>query len=890
MKNVCKVIVLALLLSLPNRLLFSINIKLLKGTHDILQGEDTYYAPFWGLVFIEEGIAEDLYDLSPKQIVSSLKDTFASLKGDDDFKDKKIALLRRVGDIKNTGTQNLIESLFHKVGGTFNVTVLKENPVSFLNAEDIGFLLQKIKMRSFYRNLISDKLTKKAKITDEEYQNLLRAFNVADSGAKTFNSFSTNRLVFIDRIFDECLKVKLLKDPALSKAWNQFVSSVKISLEECDSKNKEALYPQYTTQGILLGYMLQKIATKGELEEYFSSFLGRAVVLPGVEYSLQEMNELADKPVDFKSIPEFADFICSSIYLKNYDAALPKIAINKKVFYESVDFTDCVENALRMICNIVTYDQSKKTFGNNVPLSELLTSFYGVPLHSDASEVANIAVHQAWMELLENIPGVKYAKLKLKDDTHYFDSAIDEFNGEEFAGFIPMVDIDASLPKKNISIGKRVFTCYKKVIGQETFLLVPHGSELHCFEVHAFLSNIVFLLDYLFELHVVLNSSDIFSDNFVSRYFLPIFKKLGLSTDSDEWKYKDFLIDISIYKGRNQFVLQLKSIHAEVFVPSTKKIMPSYIGKDLYASYPTQIAALVSLYGVDINRLYDLVGSNLVALSQLIPFVDVRSNTAKLFMINDILDKKITSLGNFTEAMLLTLLNVSDQKTALDELFAQIQIASDLKLVKGFIPSYISMIHIMKIQSSKHEKQLSLYESFLQLLLVQKDDTFQEFIRNLEIALGSDFVDDVKKGLFIAKLALQRNLISSDKIPLFMKPIVFCLANKDSQIFEDTASILFAIVKSGAVAQVNMVRFMLGFAKHCVQNLNDTAPGINILSLLIRFGVIRDSDLIASFDTVKVNKNKSLKASGLVKIIDTSLGRLSSSPVRTKTVVEEIVD
>ena len=33
----------------------AINIKLLKGTHNILQGEDRYYSPVFGLPFVEGG-------------------------------------------------------------------------------------------------------------------------------------------------------------------------------------------------------------------------------------------------------------------------------------------------------------------------------------------------------------------------------------------------------------------------------------------------------------------------------------------------------------------------------------------------------------------------------------------------------------------------------------------------------------------------------------------------------------------------------------------------------------------------------------------------------------------------------------------------------------------
>lgn len=878
MKNSSKFFVFLYALSAYTSVLYSINVKLLKGTHDILQKEDQYYAPFWGLPFIEEGVAEDLYDLSSKQIRKALGDVVGLLEKERNLQDQKVVLLRNVTDLKNTGTQNLVESLFYKVGGTFNITILKNNPVSFLHAKDIGFLMQKIKLRAFYRNLILEKLAQKAKISSEEFENLLQAFDVLERGSKIFNSFSTNKLVFVDQVFGDCLKAKLLKDPSLGKAWGQFVSSLKISLQECDPRNQDAIYPQNTTQGILLGYMLQKVASKKDLEDYFSSFLGHPIELPSEEYTLQEMNAVVDQPVDFKSVQKFADFICSSIYLKNYDASLPKIAVNKNVFFQGVEFTDCVENALRMICNIVTYDQSKKTFENNIALSKLLTSFYAHSLSADVSEVENLQVHQAWMELLQDIPGVKYAKIKFKDSTDYFDSSVDEFDKEAFAGFIPMVTIDTTLPKKNILIGSQVFTCYRKTIGNQTYLLVPKDSNLHCFEAHAFLSNIVFLLDYLFDLKIVANVADIFSVDFMSRYFLPIIEKLGLSVHSDEWKYKDVLIDLPFYKGRDEFVLRLKSIHAEVFVPSTKKIMPSYIGQDLFPVYPAEVSALVSLYNVDIKRLYDIVGlHNYKQLYQLITFVDVRLADAKLFLINSILNQNVVLLHDYVESLLLTLSNFSDQKKALDILFDRLKNNSKLSLLKKFIYSYISMIRVMKIKNNKNIKELLLYESFLFLLLTtQSEDMIHDFLRKMETVLSSNSIGDVKQGLSIAQLALSYDLISDQNIVSFVKPIIFCLANANQDVFDDATAVLFSLVKSGAVNDVDMIRFMLMFAQHCVTVLDTLSPAVRIITLFINTGIIRNSDMITTFDSVKSNKNISIQRQGLEKIINKLLSGLGS--------------
>ena len=86
---------------------------------------------------------------------------------------------------------------------------MKENSAFLLKAKDIGVLLQKIKLRSFYYDKMS--LMTKAKVPDQMFHQMLRDFDVQEVEGKSWNSFKTNPKSFVDTIFDQYLKKHVLK-------------------------------------------------------------------------------------------------------------------------------------------------------------------------------------------------------------------------------------------------------------------------------------------------------------------------------------------------------------------------------------------------------------------------------------------------------------------------------------------------------------------------------------------------------------------------------------------------------------------------------------------------------------------------------------------------------
>ena len=72
-----------LFLSIFQQPLSAVNIKLLKDTHTILP--DTNYAPFRGLIFLEEDIAQQWYRLSPEFQIETVTKKAAEIRKLPDF-------------------------------------------------------------------------------------------------------------------------------------------------------------------------------------------------------------------------------------------------------------------------------------------------------------------------------------------------------------------------------------------------------------------------------------------------------------------------------------------------------------------------------------------------------------------------------------------------------------------------------------------------------------------------------------------------------------------------------------------------------------------------------------------------------------------------------------
>ncbi|MCX5924632.1 MAG: hypothetical protein NTZ68_04380 [Candidatus Dependentiae bacterium] len=115
----------------------AINIKLLKGTHTVVPAD---YSPVMGLSFLEWGIAEQWSKLNARSQAAQLKEV---LDKNPEAVSESPELAKFANELgKNSATENLIMSMFHIAGGTFNVTNADGNPVKYLDPKHIGKILR----------------------------------------------------------------------------------------------------------------------------------------------------------------------------------------------------------------------------------------------------------------------------------------------------------------------------------------------------------------------------------------------------------------------------------------------------------------------------------------------------------------------------------------------------------------------------------------------------------------------------------------------------------------------------------------------------------------------------------------------------------------------------
>jgi len=563
----------------------AINPKLLKGTHTLVSQK---YSPVMGLSFVEWGTAEQWYKFSAKIQAEQLKEALEKNSQAVSKNQYLQNLIKKLGSDKNSATENLILSMFHIAGGTFNVTNADGNPVKYLEPKHIGKLLSVLqkwsqasadpeKMTALKNEALSKKSEYDLKIKDLQKETsrlnakILTAkkdkkdVDVASLQAElklkneelvqnqallkkielALKDFAKNSLQ--QELLDMCMSFEFKNEQSAQffteKNWNNFVSSLVGSIQE--SMGASQSYAENTPEGILLGYMLQKSNTRDDLQNYFRGFLGdNTFVLPiNQEYDFDEISQILAAKTDASSFEQLGDLLSAYTYKELYASGLSKVVAQQPVEYKGIKFSDCMDTAIRMLANIVTYQKSEHRVGvvpEGLRLNEAVENFYESEngLCSDAAEVGNRKVHQAWTDVIENVPDCVYAKIgtglgEVAEIKH------------EFQGFMPVdhsftttaegkIEIDDTLYEPyHLQLGEKTYTLAQKKVGNLTYLIVPKESGLVCCEMRSNPLNLVTGLNYVFDLNLYSNFEQIFEPDFVSKNFVKICEKFDWKSTGD---------------------------------------------------------------------------------------------------------------------------------------------------------------------------------------------------------------------------------------------------------------------------------------------------------------------------------------------------------------------
>lgn len=664
---------------------YTINIKLLKGTHSIIP--DTNYSPFRGLIFIEEDIAEQWYRLSPNYQIKIINTTLDEIQQHseeyaenlDKIKNYATKMVTILQDIKNNGTEDLVMQMFHIAGEAFNVTQATNNPIRQLTPKHIGGIckiLHESTIQShlaqdpYYQQALITQIKTRQKLTDDDQKMgtpaLLQQYKkfITDKDGNILPVILQTYLK--TKLADYLLSLQLQKSSKSAfqkKDFNPFIDSLIKSLQECDPTNPDKMYADNTTQGILLGYMLAKSNDHLDLQEYFRGFLNNdSYTLPHDEYTNQELEQIAQTKPDLNNIDNFADYLCALVYKEKYMSALPKIVSNTSVAYQGNNFPDCVETMMRNLVNIITYDSQKQLLGQipaGLTANKQLQTFYNSKLNANPAAVNDTDVHRSWLRLVENKEGCSYNRLLVRGTQNHI-----EVRGE-CDGVIPLDTINKKLPKKEVIIAGKTYTVFEHKINSKTYWLVPTDGDLDCFELMPTLSNVIILLDTMFNLNLPhpvqtlinrLSSESIanqaIKNDFVASYFGKICKKLKWTIEKETHEQikllnnlpdQSVMITIELPSGE-MFDLELyDKAHGSININKETEfkdlITQDEFLKTNNANQAAIIASKAFRYYMDDNHATPILNS--VSIKELDKFITVINKDDRLKLINYVLENQI---------------------------------------------------------------------------------------------------------------------------------------------------------------------------------------------------------------------------------------------------------
>lgn len=582
------------------RKLHSLNIQFLKDTHTICPDAD--YAPVWGLIFIEKNIAQQWYKLASKRMSTEFSNALSAVSDP-----AKATILKILSDQKNTATENLVNFMFHLVGESFTITNVPSNPVRQFTPKHIGAILR----------IIMNHKNAESKVLEDSLEKYLLTLNLLNSEGQPF-------------------KAKYLRP---------FVQALVGSLKECRGPN--ALYSANTTQGLLLGYMLAKSNTRLDLQEYFRGLLGNdRFVLPTEQYSVEELTNFLDHVPNAHNLEEFANYLCGAIYVEKYMSVLPKLVAGKTVSYHGSSFPACVESLMRNLINIVTYDSQTQRLGKTVEqlqFNHKLQQFYSQELCANNADVDNQLVHQAWVDVVENVEGAIYNNVLVQDAS----GQTVLMKVRSFCdGVIPVAHVDTSLPPKTIEIAGQSYQVQEKQVGNERYYLVPQSSGLKCCELRTLASNIVVIMNNVFNLKLYDRVEEVLTSGFAAKHFQVLCERFGWSMSPGTLERiaafdagELLQTKVALMVQDKVFVLNLMKGHGSVFVDTKSDLKNIPSEKDVLSAKSIVQSACVGAEIIGYDRL--LSNSSNVVLRGLDRYVPIFNPDAAARFMQAFMESKV---------------------------------------------------------------------------------------------------------------------------------------------------------------------------------------------------------------------------------------------------------
>jgi len=217
------------------------------------------------------------------------------------------------------------------------------------------------------------------------------------------------------------------------------------------------LYPKYTTHFVLLSFLYQKITSVQELKDYCAQFKPSILkenaeeILENAELDKSITIEFLEK--EFSAVGNKQAFIdnnferitLATVFKALQERTLPKLSDYVRCSIGEDSFNPCAENTVLnfvriLMAKIGIYDRDAQCYraekiagaveallkDNKIPYAkeelakklENITSFF--TKFPDARLASAGDLHQAWVNLISNLPDVKYLRAVRKDNGEYF--------------------------------------------------------------------------------------------------------------------------------------------------------------------------------------------------------------------------------------------------------------------------------------------------------------------------------------------------------------------------------------------------------------------------------------------------------------------------------------
>lgn len=149
----------------------------------------------------------------------------------------------------------------------------------------------------------------------------------------------------------------------------KFLDSIEIMIKDQEAKDK--VFPEYTTEKVLLAYFVDHFNNKDDIKNFYSEVLKIMELFPSKDSNLGEKENIIKKFEDEFSNPEILEEFKTCF---DNDESMPKVS---KIFLikpeegkhqfggtnkNPSEFSDCVETSTRNLFNLLSYDSKAQKF------------------------------------------------------------------------------------------------------------------------------------------------------------------------------------------------------------------------------------------------------------------------------------------------------------------------------------------------------------------------------------------------------------------------------------------------------------------------------------------------------------------------------------------------